>query len=221
VDKNRNTNGLSEIVTIYVDTTVDAARLEACATSIAGIATRGSRREGQRELDGTMGLSMAYSMHRIFCATPGDLEEEREAFYSVMAKFNETKAMPRGILFVSLSIVPGVADKRAFQPAVSENIRTCRYYIQVLEDTWGPPEKNFERDHALAVKCAADPDQPMQDVAVLFKKPLLPHQVEPSVSELKRSRGGELAFETIEQYREHLWAMLSKWLETVPVATTA
>jgi Domain of unknown function (DUF4062) len=159
-------------------------------------------------------------MHRIFCATPGDLEEEREAFYSVVAEFNEKAAMPRGILFVSLSIVPNVGDKRAFQSAVSDNIRTCRYYIQVLEDTWGSPEKNFERDHALAVRCAADLDKPMQEVAVLFKKPLLPQQVEPSVNELKSSMSA-VEFETTEQYRRHLFDLLAKWLETVPVAASA
>jgi hypothetical protein len=173
---------------------------------------------------------MAYSMHRIFCATPGDLEEERLAFYSVMSEFNEHVAMPRGILFVSISIVPGVADKRGFQSAINENIRTCRYYVQVLEDTWGWPEKNFERDHALAVRCAADPELPMQEVAVFFKKPLVPHQVEPSITQLKQSLEAvalesavetAVDFETLEQYRVALHALLAKWLETVPVPATA
>src|SRR5690242_16237263 len=100
---------------------------------------------------------MAYQMYRVFCATPGDLEEERQAFYEVMAELNSDEAMPRGILFVSVSIVPYMSDKRAVQGAVSENIRACCFYVQVLEDTWGPPQKNFERDYALALKCARDP----------------------------------------------------------------
>src|SRR5690348_4019000 len=128
---------------------------------------------------------MPYQMHRVFCATPGDLEEERQAFYEVMAELNQEEAMPRGILLVSLSIVPYVTDKRAFQGAVSENIRSCRYYVQVLEDTWGPPQKNFERDYALALRSVSDPELPMQDAAVFFKKPLLPHRVEPEVQQLK------------------------------------
>ena len=41
---------------------------------------------------------MAYVMHRIFCATPGDLEAEHDAFYQVIAEFNEKHAMPRGVL---------------------------------------------------------------------------------------------------------------------------
>ncbi len=160
---------------------------------------------------------MPYTFHRIFCATPGDLEEERLAFYHVMGQFNQDHAMPRGILFVSVSIVPYGGDKRGYQGAVSENIRACRYYVQVLEDTWGYPEKNFERDHALALRCVEDPAMPMQEVAVLFKKPLLPHQVEPGVAALKE-RLGETEFATIGEFSERLHALLARWLETVAPA---
>lgn len=163
---------------------------------------------------------MAYSMHRIFCAAPGELAEEHDAFYSVMSKFNKEKAMPRGVLFVSVSILPTVVDKRAYGGAVAENIKACRYYVQVLEDSWGPPEKNFERDHALALRCAADPTLPMREVVVLFKKPLLPDRVDPSVSELKLNLGAT-EFETIDDYSNRLFDLLTKWLETVPVETTA
>jgi hypothetical protein len=162
---------------------------------------------------------MSYQMHRVFCATPGDLEEERQAFYNVMAEFNSEEAMPRGILFVSVSIVPAMTDKRVFQGPVSENIRACRYYIQVLEDTWGPPQRNFERDYALARKCAADPDLPMQEVAVLFKKPLLPHQVEPGVLELKRQLDAP-EFDTLQEYSLELRRVLSRWLAGVPSAAS-
>jgi hypothetical protein len=164
---------------------------------------------------------MAYTMHRIFCATPGDLEEERQAFYKVMGEFNEAHAMPRGILFVSISIVPYGGDKRTYQGAVSENIRSCRYYIQVLEDTWGPPEKNFERDYAVARRSLEDPALPMQDVVVLFKKPLLPHQVEPGIAQLKESMEVH-EFSTLEEYRDRLRKLLTGWIETVsPMAEGA
>ena len=163
---------------------------------------------------------MAYSMHRIFCAAPGELAEEHDAFYSVVSKFNKDKAMPRGVLFVSVSILPTVVDKRAYGGAVGENIKACRYYVQVVEDSWGPPEKNFERDHALAVRCVGDPALPMQEVAVLFKRPLLAHKVEESVSELKRSLGAT-EFETIDDFSVRLFDLLTKWLDTVPVETAA
>lgn len=159
-------------------------------------------------------------MHRIFCAAAGDLEEERTAFYNVIGDFNAAHAMPRNVLFVAVALPHQCFDKRPFQAAITENIRACRYYIQVIEDTWGPPEKNFERDHAAAHKCAADPSLPMQEVAVLFKKPLLPHQVDPSVVELKRRLDADTSqahgeFETIEEYKQQLHRLLAKWLDTV------
>ncbi|MGH9666662.1 MAG: hypothetical protein ACRD9L_19730 [Bryobacteraceae bacterium] len=169
---------------------------------------------------------MSYAMHRVFCAAPGDLEEERQAFYKVMGEFNETKAMPRGVLFVSVSLPATVFDKRPYQAVLGENIRSCRYYIQLLEDTWGPPQKNFERDYALASKCAADPEMPMQQVAILFKKPLLPQQVEPGVAELRQCLAAENAaafreFDTVTEYRRHLHDLLSSWLPTVAAAAGA
>jgi hypothetical protein len=161
---------------------------------------------------------MSYQMHRIFCATPGDLEEERQAFYEVMGAFNEEEAMRREILFVSVSIVPQLSDKRVFQGAIGENIRSCRYYVQILEDSWGPPQKNFERDYALAMKCAADPALPMEDVAVFYKKPLLPDRVEPAVNELK-ARLAAPEFEAVAEFKEQLRRQLSSWLESLPPAT--
>ena len=165
-------------------------------------------------------MAVPYAMHRIFCAAAGDLEEEQTAFYNVVGDFNAAHAMPRNVLFVAVALPYQCLDKRPFQAALTENIRACRYYVQVLEDTWGPAEKNFERDFAVACQCAADPGLPMQEVAVLFKKPLLPHQVESSIVEFKRKLEAENTethseFETIEEYTHQLHRLLAKWLETV------
>lgn len=157
---------------------------------------------------------MPYEMHRVFCATPGDLEEERQAFYQIMGDFNEQQAMPRNVLLVSVSVVPNMVDTRPFQSVLRENIRACRYYIQLLEDSWGPPQKNFEREYALARQYEADAALPMQEVAVLFKKPLLPHKVETDVSELKQALSGE-EFGSLEDFRKQLWELLAGWLETI------
>lgn len=149
------------------------------------------------------------------------------AFYKVMAKFNEAEAMPRGILLVSLALPASTADKRPYQAAMAENIRSCGYYIQLLEETWGPPERNFERDYALALRCLEDPEMPMQEVAVMFKKPLVPHQMDPRIEELKQKleRDGSrplLEFDTIPEFERQLYELLSTWLARLtPVAATA
>ncbi len=165
---------------------------------------------------------MPYTMHRIFCAAPGDLGAELKAFYKVISEVNEKEAMPRGILLVSLALPPHTFDKRPFQHAVTQNVLSCRYYVQILEDTWGPPQMNFEREYTLALQSVKDPNLPMQEVAVLFKKPLLPHQVEPGVIELKErldtSNGqAHWEFADLEEFQQKLRVQVSGWVQTMPV----
>ncbi len=168
---------------------------------------------------------MPYQMYRVFCATPGDLEQERQAFYQAVADFNEARAMPQGILLVAVSLPETTLDKRPYQAVLGENIRACRYYLQLLEDTWGPPQRNFERDYALALACAADPEMTMKEVAVFFKKPLLPQQVEEGVKELKASKqaeGSYAEFSKPAELRRLLDPLFESWLSTlVPAAASA
>ena len=168
---------------------------------------------------------MPYQMYRVFCGAPGDLEQERQAFYQAVGDFNEARAMPQNILLVAVSLPDTTLDKRPYQAVLGENIRACRYYIQLLEDTWGPPQRNFERDHALALACADDPEMPMKEVAVFFKKPLLPHQVEEGVRELKASKqaqGTYAEFATAAELARLLEPLFERWLSTLaPAAASA
>src|ERR1051326_5681732 len=109
-----------------------------------------------------------YTMHKIFCATAWELEEERRAFHDVIGQFNETEAMKRSVLYIPVTLV-NIRDKRPFQHIVDENIRQCRYYVLVLSGGWGPPERNFEHDYRLAREGVADPALPMLEVAFLWK----------------------------------------------------
>jgi hypothetical protein len=160
---------------------------------------------------------MPYDMHRIFCATPFELEDERNAFHAAIADFNSSEAMSRGVLFVTVSLVPAMADKRPFQAAVNENIRSSRYYVQILEESWGPPQRNMERDYALAAQLAADSGSKLRETVVLFKKPLLPHRVEPDLMEMKRAMGA-VEFTSVEELKMRLRELLSKWLESIAPA---
>ena len=107
-------------------------------------------------------------MHRIFCATAWELEGERLAFDNALGHINETEAMPKGLLFVPVSL-PNVRDKRPYQFLVEENLRDSRYYILALSDGWGPAERNFQRDYQLALEHCANPALPMRDVALLVR----------------------------------------------------
>jgi hypothetical protein len=155
-----------------------------------------------------------FEMHRAFCATPWELEAERILFYDRVGQFNETAGMPKGILFVPVSLAY-IMDKRPLQHAVDDNIRECRHYILVLEEDWGPKERNFRRDYALALECLADPALPMRDVAVLLKKP--PAGISPA-EDFPEPRA---AFSTREEFAECIDNLFSAWLQAIPSTGTA
>src|SRR5947209_19186036 len=104
-----------------------------------------------------------YRMHRVFCATAWELEGERRAFYDAIGEFNEAAAMPRGMLYVPVSLT-NVRDKRPYQYVVDENILESRHYILALSEDWGPPERNFEADYRLALASAGNATVPMRGV---------------------------------------------------------
>lgn len=162
---------------------------------------------------------MSYTFIYVFCATPFGCADEFQAFQDTVGEFNTAEAMPKGFLFTSLALVPSLADKRPYQDAINYNLRMCRYYMQVIEDSWGPPQRDFEGDWAFVQRCIADPGLPMREAAILFKSPLLPHKVDPAIVELKKrllpGGGSSLAFDNLEQFRAALRGLFSGWLDSV------
>ncbi|HEY3824387.1 MAG TPA: hypothetical protein VGL82_07495 [Bryobacteraceae bacterium] len=154
---------------------------------------------------------MAFEMYRVFCATPVDLEDERQAFYQVVGQLNEQVAMPRGILLVPVSLLPHMTDKRAFQLAVDQNVRDCKFYLQVLQNSWGPPERNFKRDYNTASQYAAR--------SILFKA-LNGGEIEPKISDLKRESGGA-EFTDPEDFRRQVHSLLSNWLASLQTSAAS
>jgi hypothetical protein len=149
---------------------------------------------------------MSFIMHRVFCATPEDLEAERQAFHDALGDFNEKASMARGILFVPVSIPSKMADKRPFQQLVDENIRSCRYYAQVIGNDRSAPQRNFEQDYALAMECATNPAWPMCEVVVLVRQPAPAESPEAHQA---------LRYSDIDEYAAHWRGLLARWLESM------
>lgn len=149
-----------------------------------------------------------FRMHRIFCATPWELEDERNRFHDLISNFNETAAMPLGVLYVPVTLF-NIRDKRPMQYAIDENIRDCRHYILVLSGEWGPVERNFRTDYDLALQCVADPTLPMQSVAVLSKKQL---SAVPPAAGLP---GPHATFSTPKEFDDCVNNLLAIWLESL------
>lgn len=148
-----------------------------------------------------------YTMHRVFCASSWELEEQRSIFYDLIGEFNQASAMQHGLLYVPVSLV-NIPDKRPHQFTIDENIRACRHYLLTLCDDWGPPPRNFKRDYALALRCSQDPALPMREVAFLAEKPL-------PGSALNCDLPAPAAeFSTLDEFKQQSRQLLEQWLET-------
>src|SRR5262245_55444661 len=156
-------------------------------------------------------MGSMYRMHRVFCAAPWELESERRVFYDVIGNFNELAAMPRGILYVTVSLV-AMRDKRPYQYTVEENIRDCRHYLLALGEDWGPVERNFEPDFRLATACLRDPSLPMQSVSVLLRAPE-DGGPPPLASRLLAAGVTPVLFQGSQDFREKVVPLLHGWLE--------
>jgi hypothetical protein len=137
-------------------------------------------------------------MHRVFCATPWELEAERRRFYDLLGEFNEKEGMSKGILFVPVTVV-NIRDKRPLQYAIDENIRDARFYLQLLCEDWGPVERNFRRDYNLALQT-----MPAGSVAVLAKE-------EPGVSPAADLPEPQARFSTMAEFDQCVRNVLAAW----------
>src|SRR5579863_6037399 len=162
---------------------------------------------------------MSYRMYRVFCATPSDaeadLEAERHAFHDVVGDINEAEGMPEGILFVPVSVLPNLTNLNIFQKSVDENVRACRFFVQVLDHTWGPATRNFEPQYQLATQCCAG-------VSLFFKAPN-GRPVDPAVSQLRESLLAAqdpraIDFESLDDFKTRLRSQLSDWLQSIKTA---
>ena len=142
------------------------------------------------------------------------MEVERDRFHKLVGEFNEVTAVAKGVLFVPVTLV-NVRDKRPVQYAVDENIRDSAYYLLLISGEWGPPERNFRIDYALASQCAADPALPMRDVAVWAKR-------QPSAAPLAEDLAKpSAAFSTLEEFDACIHRLLSSHLESLTSEGTA
>lgn len=155
-----------------------------------------------------------FVMYRVFCSTPGDLEAEREIFTNLAGEVNEAVGLNDGVLLVPLSCTRN-SSLGPFLKAFEQNVQQCTYFVQVIDDGWGP-KSAFKGLFDLAAQCHADPRLPMRDV-VIFVKAGGPDR-KPRLSSWLRSverRGVFRVFryDTPAAYAESLKSVLAQWLE--------
>jgi hypothetical protein len=158
-----------------------------------------------------------YRMLRVFCGTSWELEGERRSFYDIAGSFNEQKAMPRGILYVPVSLT-NVRDKRPMQYVVEENIQDSFGYLLALSGDWGPTERHFERDFRLALECQRNPSLPMRHVALMLRRS--PASPPGFLTDLEKLGVSPILFEDIAGFGRQAAGLFSSWLDS-EAATSA
>jgi tetratricopeptide (TPR) repeat protein len=116
--------------------------------------------------------------YRIFIASPGGLEEEREAFRKVINDYNYSDALYRGVTFIPVGWEFTRGGKGRPQELINRHLRECDYLVLILWDRWGNPTvkvseeghtSGTEEEYNEALKCIEDPECPMKDIVIFFK----------------------------------------------------
>jgi hypothetical protein len=158
-------------------------------------------------------LVHGFDMHRVYLSAPGDLDAEKQVCREAIGATNESEAMPAKILLVAVGL-PQEGAIEQFRSAVADNVRQCRYYIQVFEDDWGP--RNLSRKmFYLAYDGRSDGSLPMSDVVVFLKD--APRETDPEIlafrKELEDLHGVRIFhFSSPDAMRRQLLEVTAGWV---------
>jgi hypothetical protein len=160
--------------------------------------------------------NQGFDMYRVYLSTPGDLAQEQDACRAAIAGTNESEAMPRKILLVSVGLRED-GQIVGYRSAVAENIRQCSYFVQVFEDDWGP-NNLFRKMFYLAVDCRDDASLPMREAIVCLKD--APHETDSAIlafrKELEEQSGIRvLHFDKPESLKTQLIEVCGEWVRAI------
>lgn len=166
--------------------------------------------------------------YRVFIASPGGLQNERETFRAVLTAYNEADAIERGVVFLPIGweMTPGGVGRP--QQTINKEVRRSDYFVLVLHDHWGsapqvgpgPYTSGSEEEFSVAQDCHQKGT--MRELVVFFKnvdkgkledpgedlKPVLSFKERLEVEKL-------LMFETFDEpdaFRDRLQRQLWRWV---------
>lgn len=155
-------------------------------------------------------MTPGFTFYRVLCTTPSELEEERDAFESAVARFVEEVTMPRGVLFAPASLRPPIVASRQV-PVIEANIRMCEFVIAVFGEAW--PDAVFGGFVDYALECAADQGIATRNVAVFFRNYA---EAAPEIRALRERLAGRAAceqydFQNAGEFGGCVREVLSRW----------
>ena len=169
--------------------------------------------------------------YRVFIASPGGLETERQTFRDAVQEYNEVDAVQRGLLFIPVGWETALGGLGNPQTFINEDVRHADYFVLVLGDRWGsPPEKpgegkytsGTEAEYRLATECVESSDYPLRQIVVFFKAVDPARMSDPGdqlrkVLEFRRSLETEKTlffhtFDEIDSFKKRLRRYLAEWV---------
>jgi tetratricopeptide (TPR) repeat protein len=155
--------------------------------------------------------------YRIFIASPRGLDAERKCFHDLIADYNRTEAIHRGIHFVPVAWEDTLETKGRPQELINKDLQACDYFVFLLWDRWGSKPTRWrgrftagiEEEFNIAKDALADPRLPMKQMVLLFKG-IDPRRISDPGIQLRRV----LKFrEKIEKDKEFIYHHLDTLIE--------
>lgn len=121
-------------------------------------------------------MSSSLTGYRIFIASPGGLQDIREAFRDIIAKYNTEDAMRRGVVFIPVGWELTLGGMGRPQAIINQELEECDAFVLVLHDRWGSNPGGAEgytsgtqEEYEKAMQHFGAEDKPMKGLLVFFK----------------------------------------------------
>jgi hypothetical protein len=182
----------------------------------------------QLNMDNTI-VPSTITAYRIFLATPGGLDTERQKFRDIVNSYNDIDALEKEVLFIPVGWELTLAGVGRPQALINEDLKRCDFFVLVLWNRWGsPPAKGgpftsgTEEEYTLACTLLADAAQPMRKIIVFFKTVDAVQLGDPGpqlqkVIDFKKKVEEEKerlfsTFDDVEAFTKHLHVHLAAWM---------
>lgn len=168
-------------------------------------------------------MPSAITAYRILIEVPDDLGEERQVFIDTIHAFNESDAVPRGILFVPVGWEAGIGRSR---DSIDEDLGSVDYFVLILADEW---PNGVREVYELASKQTGAPASSMCQILPFFRA-VSPRQMSDPGEKLQEvltfreqlESGHHMRFETygtLDHFARRLRWHLGRWLIDCEQAT--
>lgn len=178
-------------------------------------------------------MAETITRYKVFIASPGGLEGERNAFREIIRDYNEEiDELRRDVSFMPVGWEETLGGVGRPQSLINADIIECDYFILLLWDRWGSSPGNkgkskyssaCEEEFALALKCLKSSEKPMREIVILFKAVAPKQMADPgeqlrSMLEFRQRIEAEkehffTTYDEISMFRKRLRRHLASWLQ--------